>query len=86
VAKGFTQIKRIDYKEKFSPMMRFTYIRLLLALTAHFDLQLFEMDVKIAFLNGNFKEQIYVDQPICFVSKVEEDKACHLDRCMYGLK
>jgi len=69
VAKGFTQVEGIDYKETFSPVMRFASIRLLLALVSHLDLELFEMDVKTAFLNGNLEEEIYMDQPIDFVSK-----------------
>jgi len=44
-------------------------VRLLQALVAHLDLELFQMDVKTAFLNGNLEEEIYMDQPIGFVSK-----------------
>ena len=54
--------------------MRFTFIRLFLALLAHFDLELFQMDLKTAFLNSNLKEDVYMDQPIGFVSKDQEDK------------
>ena len=49
--------------------MRFVSIHLLLALVAYLDLELFQMDVKIAFLNCDIEEQIYMDQPIDFVSK-----------------
>jgi len=69
VAKGFTQIEGIDYEETFSPIVMFFSIHLLLALVAHLDLELFQLDVKTAFLNGNLKEEIYMDQPIGFVSK-----------------
>ena len=41
VAKGFTQIEGVDYKETFSPMMRIASIRLLLALVAHLELEMF---------------------------------------------
>ena len=41
------------------------------------------MDVKIAFLNGNL--EIYVDQPVGFISKGEEDKIFRLKRSIYGL-
>jgi len=44
------------------------------------------MDVKIAFLNENLKEEIYMDQSIGFVLKGQEDKVCHLKRSIYGLK
>jgi len=86
VAKGFTQIEGIDYEETFSHVVRFASIRLLLALVSHLDLELFQMDVKNAFLNRNLKEEIYMDQPIGFVSKGQEDKVCCLKRSLYGLK
>ena len=49
--------------------MRIASIRLLIALVAHVDLELFQMDVNTAFLNVNLKEEIYMDQPIGFVSR-----------------
>jgi len=61
VAKGFTQIEGRDYEETFSSMVRFASIRMLLALVVHLDLELFQMDVKTAFLNGNLEEEIYMD-------------------------
>jgi len=60
VAKGFTQIKGIDYEETFYPVVRFASICLLLALISHLDLELFQMGVKTAFLNGNLEEDIYM--------------------------
>jgi len=86
VAKGFTQIEGMDYEETFSPVVRFASIRLLLALVAYLDLELFQMNVKTAFLNGNLEEEIYMNQPIGFVSKDQEDKVCRLKRSTYGLK
>ena len=52
MAKGFTQIEGIDYEETFSPVVRIAFIRFLLDWVSHFDLELFQMDVKTAFLNG----------------------------------
>jgi len=86
VAKGFIQIEGIDYEETFSLVVRFVSIRLLLALVAHLDLKLFQIDVKIAFLNGNFEQEMYMNQPIGFVLKGQEDKVCHFIRSIYGLK
>jgi len=43
------------------------------------------MDIKTAFLNGNLEEEIYMDQPIAFVPKGQEDKVCRL-KSIYGLK
>jgi len=86
VAKGSTQIEGIDYEKTFSPMARFASIRLILAMVAHLDLELFQMDVKTAFLNCNFEEEIYMDQSIDFASKGQEGNVCHLKRFIYGLK
>jgi len=59
VAKEVTQIEGV--KEIFSPVVRIASIRLLLTLVCHLDLELFWMDIKTNFLNGSFKEEIYVD-------------------------
>ena len=64
MAKGYTQREGINYEETFSPVMRFISIHLILAIVAHLDLELFQMDVKTAFLNGEIDEEIDMDQPI----------------------
>ena len=66
--------------------MIFASVRLLLTLVVHLDLELFQIDIKTTFLNGNIEEEIYMDQPISFASKGEEDKVCRLKRFIYSLK
>src|SRR3989337_2573570 len=63
-----------------------TTIRVLLFLAASYGLIIHQMDVKIAFLNGELEEEIYMDQPDGFVVKGEEIKVCKLLKSLYGLK
>ena len=56
VAKGFTQKEDIDYKETFSPISTKDSFRIIMALVAHYDLELHQMNVKIAFLKMTLKK------------------------------
>jgi hypothetical protein len=49
--------------------MRITSVGLILAIVAHIDLELYQMDVRTAFLNGELNEEIYMDQPLGFETK-----------------
>ena len=69
VVKGYTQEERIDYENTFSLVVRITSVCLILAIVAHMDLELYQMDVKTAFLNEELDEEIYMDQPLCFETK-----------------
>ena len=60
IVKGFTQIEKIDYNETFSPVSEKDSFRIIMALVANFDLKLHQMDVKIAFLNGDIEEEVYI--------------------------
>ena len=63
VAKGYAQKEGIDYNEVFSPVVKHSSIRILLALVAQYDLELVQLDVKTAFLHGDLEEEIYMTQP-----------------------
>nr|GFA20339.1 retrovirus-related Pol polyprotein from transposon TNT 1-94 [Tanacetum cinerariifolium] len=76
----------IDYDEIFTPVVRIEAIRLFLAYATHKDFTVFQMDVKTAFLNGILKEEVYVGQPLGFVSKQYPDHVYALDKALYGLK
>ena len=60
VAKGYTQKEGIDYEETFSPVAMLKSIRILLAIAAHLDFEIWQMNVKMAFLNGSLEETIYM--------------------------
>lgn len=86
VVKGFTQKEGIDFKETFSPVSSKDSFRTIMALVAYFDLELHQMDVKTAFLNGDIKETIYMVQPENFVSGDPKNMVCKLTKSIYGLK
>ena len=86
MAKGYTQLEGIDYEDTFSPVVKFASIRLILALVAHLDLELHQMDIKTTFLNGELNEEIYMKQPVGFVIQSQEHKVCKLNRSIYGLQ
>ncbi|KAK1680530.1 hypothetical protein QYE76_041378 [Lolium multiflorum] len=67
VAKGFRQIQGVDYDETFSPVAKLKSVRILLAIAAFFDYEIWQMDVKTAFLNGDIEEELYMVQPKGFV-------------------
>ena len=56
--KGFRQKKGLDYFDTYSPVTRITSIRMLIALAVIYGLEIHQMDVKTAFLNGELKEEI----------------------------
>ncbi|PKI71841.1 hypothetical protein CRG98_007780 [Punica granatum] len=85
VAKGYCQKQGVDYEETFSPVAMLKSIRIMLAVAAHYDYEVWQMDVKTAFLNGYIEKDIFMDQPKGFESK-DKSKVCKLKRSIYGLK
>ena len=68
IAKGYKQKEGLDYFDTYSPVTRITSIRMLIAIAALHNLEIHQMDVKTAFLNGDLNEEIYMDQPEGFIS------------------
>ena len=67
VAKGFSQRQRVDYVETFSPVVMIESIRIMLAIATYHDNEIWHIDVKITFLNGNLIKDVYMTQPDGFV-------------------
>ncbi|GJZ45499.1 retrotransposon protein, putative, ty1-copia subclass [Tanacetum coccineum] len=67
VNKGFTQTYGVDYEETFSPVADIRAIRILIAIAAYYDYEIWQMDVKTVFLNGFLEEEIYMEQPEGFI-------------------
>ncbi|GKF65474.1 retrotransposon protein, putative, ty1-copia subclass, partial [Tanacetum coccineum] len=85
VAKGYTQLYEVDYKETFSPVADIGAIRILISIAAYYDYEIWQMDVKIAFLNSYLDVDIYMVQPEGFVDLKHPRKVCKLQRSIYGL-
>ena len=86
VAKGYTQKDGIDYTETFSPVSKKDSLRIIMALVAQYDMELHQMDVKTAFLNGDLEEEVYMDQPEGFSIGSKGQMVCKLKKSIYGLK
>ncbi|OAO97959.1 hypothetical protein AXX17_AT4G08610 [Arabidopsis thaliana] len=86
VAKGYKQIHGIDYDKTYFPVAMLKSIRILLATAAHYDYEIWQMDVKTAFLNGNLEEDVYMTQPEGFTVLEAARKVCKLHCSIYGLK
>ena len=78
VAKDYTQKEGISYDETFSPVVMLKTIWILLSIATALDLEIWQMDVKTVFLNGNLDEHIYMQQPKGIVQDGQEGKVCEL--------
>ncbi|GKB01196.1 retrovirus-related pol polyprotein from transposon TNT 1-94, partial [Tanacetum coccineum] len=83
---GYYQQEGIDYDETFAPVTRLEAIRIFLAFATYMNFIVYQMDIKIAFLNGKLKEEVYVKQPLGFESNEFPNYVCKLDKALYGLK
>lgn len=83
-ARGFTQVKDIDYKETFSPTVRYDSIRILLSIAAREKFEIQQFDVKTAFLYGELDEDIYMEVPEGV--QAASGYVCKLNKSLYGLK
>ena len=86
VAKGYSQIEGLDYDETFAPVVKHTTIRAILTISNHYQMDVQQMDVKTAFLNGKLREDIFMEQPPGFEKEEEKHKVCKLHKSLYGLK
>ena len=76
--KCFRQVQGVDYNETLSPVAMLKSVRIMLAIAAYYDYEIWQMDVKTAFLNGFLKEELYMMQPEGFVDPKGANKVCKL--------
>nr|GEV79772.1 hypothetical protein [Tanacetum cinerariifolium]GEV90825.1 hypothetical protein [Tanacetum cinerariifolium] len=86
IAQGYTQLYVVNYEETFSPVADIRAIRILISITAFYDYEIWQMDVKTAFLNAYLDEDMYMVQHEGFVNPNHPRKVCKLQRSIYGLK
>ena len=83
--KVFDKVQGVDYDEIFSLVAMLKSVRIMLAIAAFHDYEIWQMDVKTAFLNGFLEEELYMMQPEGFVSPKGVNKMYKLQRSIYGL-
>jgi hypothetical protein len=86
VAKDFTQREGVDYTETFSTISKKDLFRIVMTLVAHYNLELYQMDVKTTFLNCDLQESVYMTQLEGFAIEGNEHMGCRLKKFIYGLK
>nr|GEV54427.1 copia protein [Tanacetum cinerariifolium] len=86
VAKGYAQKEGVNFEESFASVARLEAVRLFIAYDAHKSFTVYQMDVKIAFLYGPLKEEVYVNQPDGFVDPYHLDRVYRLKKALYALK
>uniref|UniRef100_A0A2N9EUM6 Uncharacterized protein n=1 Tax=Fagus sylvatica TaxID=28930 RepID=A0A2N9EUM6_FAGSY len=86
VAKGFDQRDGIDYFETFSPVIKPTTLRLVLAIAISRAWPVRQLDISNAFLHGVLDEEVFMEQPQGFIDKTKPDHVCRLQKAIYGLK
>ncbi|GKE26274.1 retrovirus-related pol polyprotein from transposon TNT 1-94 [Tanacetum coccineum] len=86
VTKGYAQEEGIDFEESFAPVARLEVVQILVTYAAHKSFPIYQMDVKMTFLNGPLKEEVYVVQPDGFVDPDHLEKVYRLRKALYGLK
>nr|GFD46094.1 integrase, catalytic region, zinc finger, CCHC-type, peptidase aspartic, catalytic [Tanacetum cinerariifolium] len=74
VAKGYAQEEGIDFEESFASVARLEVVRIFVAYVAHKSFPIYQMDMKMAFLNGTLKEEVYVAQLDGFVDPDHPEK------------
>ncbi|GKE60523.1 retrovirus-related pol polyprotein from transposon TNT 1-94 [Tanacetum coccineum] len=86
VARCYRQEEGINFKESFALVARLDAIQIFLAYVAHMNMIVYQMDIKMAFLNGILCKEVYVSQPDGFMDQDNLNHVYKLKKALYGLK
>ena len=86
VAQGYAQQHGIDYEETFAPVLKYVSLRTVLAIANQYNMDIHQMDVNAAYLNGDIDAEIYMRQPEGYIDLESPRKVCRLKKGLYGLK
>nr|GFD02042.1 retrovirus-related Pol polyprotein from transposon TNT 1-94 [Tanacetum cinerariifolium] len=86
VAKGYHEEEGIDFEESFAPVARIEAICIFITNATSRNMTVYQIDAKMAFLNGDLKEEVYVSQPEGFVDPYHPIHVYRLKKALYGLK
>lgn len=84
VVKGYRQQEGIDFEEVYAPVSKYSTVRAVLSMAATADMEIHQLDIKTAFLNGELEEEVWCTQPPGYEQGT--GLACHLLKSLYGLK
>jgi len=86
VAKGYAQKQGLDFQETFASVAKITSIRVILAVAAHNNWQIHQLDVTAVYLNGVINTEIFMAQLPRYVDPAHPNMVCRLNKGLYGLK
>ena len=86
VAQGYTQVAGLDFGETYASVARLEEIKILLAYACAHNINLYQIDIKSAFLNGYINEEVYVEQPPGFEDDKKPNHMYKLKKALYSLK
>lgn len=86
VCKGYSQLEGIEFEGTFSLVARMKAIHMFLTFSAYKNFKVYQVDVKLAFLNVDLEEEVYIEQPNGFRLIKYSDMVCRLKKTLHGLK
>ena len=86
VAQGFAQQHGIDYEETFAPVVKYVSLRTVFAIANQCNMDMHQMDVNSAYLNGDIDAKIFMRQPEGYIDPNNPQEVCKLRKGLYGLK